>query len=84
MFTIIHAIIALLSVGYATYTYLRPTQTKLRINYGLVGATVVSGTYLTISMPSHLIEACALGLIYLGVVGVSISAAYLRLVRAQQ
>ncbi len=63
-----HVIIALASVIYATYTLCIPSKAKLHISYGLILLTLLSGSYLTILTPSHMIQACVSGLIYSGVV----------------
>lgn len=60
----LHIVIAMLSVLFTTYLYLRPTRLKLRVSYGLVSATLVSGTYLVLSMQAHMLQACITGLLY--------------------
>lgn len=61
-----HILIALASVGYTTFLYLKPTKGKLFTSYTLVGLTLTSGTYLVITNPAHLASACVTGLIYTG------------------
>ena len=65
---ITHIIIALSSVAYASYTLYVPSKSKLHISYGLISLTLVSGTYLTIITPSHMVQACTSGLAYSGAV----------------
>jgi len=60
---------------------MRPSTGKFGVAYGLVGATVVSGSYLVWAAPSHMIEACTMGLFYLGIVAIGIIAARVKLVR---
>jgi hypothetical protein len=54
---------------------------KLRVAYGLVGATLASGFYLVWSEPAHMIEACTVGLFYIGVVSLGIVAARSKLAK---
>lgn len=81
---LLHVLIALTSMITVSYAYLRPSAVKLRISYGLVTATVVSGTYLAISAPAHMIETCTVGLVYIAVVSVGIVAARGKLTRFEQ
>ncbi|HUS26351.1 MAG TPA: hypothetical protein VMY99_03320 [Nevskiaceae bacterium] len=68
MAIILHVAIALSSISYATVAFFQPSTVKLRISYGLVTATVASGTFLLVAAPSHMIESCTVGLLYLGIV----------------
>jgi hypothetical protein len=79
MFVLLHVTIALLSMFSATSTLIKPTRSKLRASYRLVGATFISGTYLVISTHSNLFSACEAGLVYLSVVSSGLFAANHRL-----
>jgi hypothetical protein len=83
MSLIIHVIIALSSIGLTTYAYLRPSSRVLRGAYGAIGLTIASGVYLVVVMPSHMLQACMSGLLYLGFVSIGIIAARSRLARRQ-
>ncbi|MET1032932.1 MAG: hypothetical protein ABWX94_00350 [Candidatus Saccharimonadales bacterium] len=72
MILLLHITIALISVAFTTYLFLRPSATKLYTSYGLMASTLVTGTYLIASTGGHLIEACAMGLIYTGAVSLGI------------
>lgn len=80
---ILHILIAFTSIGYAGYTFLRPTKLKFYSSYILVAGTLLSGTFLVVSNPSHLASACVTGLIYLGVVAFGLVNAYRKLVRLE-
>jgi hypothetical protein len=67
MIVLIHVLIAISSLVYTTYAFLSPSEAKLKISYGFVGATIGSGTLLVVSMPGHLLSACVTGLTYLGI-----------------
>ncbi len=82
MILLIHISIALASVAYATYAFFSPSKTKLRVSYGLVAATIITGTYLVAISPAHMIQACTSGLIYIGVVSVAIVSAQRKLADA--
>lgn len=68
MMLILHIAIALSSVLYTGLLYMRPTALKFKVSYALVGLTVGTGTWLTVANPSHLMQSCAAGLIYLAIV----------------
>lgn len=82
MITLLHVTIALTSLGLTTFTLFRPSGRLIQIGYGLVGLTIASGTYLVWLNPSHMIQACTSGLIYLGLATVGITVARQRLARA--
>lgn len=84
MVTLIHVLIALGSIGYTTHTFFKPSQTKLRVSYGFIAATLVSGTYLVLSTHAPLLQSCRTGLLYLGVVSAGIAAAHYRLAHATE
>jgi hypothetical protein len=66
----LHVIIALVSMAYATVLLVRPGKASFGAHYALIGATIATGTYLLISSPAHMIETCTMGLLYSGFVGV--------------
>ncbi len=66
MAVLFHVIIALGSIAMASYAFFVPSNNTLRVSYGLVAATIISGTYLVVSTRSHMIEACTVGLLYTG------------------
>jgi hypothetical protein len=72
MALIVHIFIALSSVIYAGVMSFLPSKTKLTITYGLVGLTLLSGTYLVILTPSRMVSACFSGLFYIALVTVGI------------
>lgn len=75
MLILVHVLIALASIAWITYLYLRPSARKFYPAYGLIAATLVSGAYLVISTGSPLLSSCATGLVYLGIVSVGVMAA---------
>lgn len=81
MIVLLHVLIALSSVAWTTYLYFAPTKGKFYAAYGLIGATLASGTYLVISTHSPLLSSCVTGLIYLGIVLTGVFAASRKLAR---
>ncbi len=75
MIVLLHVLIALSSVAYTTYLYFRPSKSKFYAAYGLIGATLASGTYLVVSTHSPLLSSCVTGLVYLGIVSFGVFAA---------
>jgi len=72
MIVFLHVLIALASIVAATAALIRPSTTKLRTSYVLVGLTLASGFYLVWSAPSHMLEACLSGVAYLSVVSLGL------------
>lgn len=79
MIILIHVIIALTSLAFSGLAYFMPSKLKLRVSYGLIAATLISGTYLVVTLNSPLLSACVSGLIYLTVVVTATVAAQRRL-----
>jgi hypothetical protein len=68
MLLITHIIIALASLVYAGFTFTSPGELKFKISFGLIAATLASGTVLVASTNSNFAAACGAGLLYLGFV----------------
>jgi len=68
MIILLHVLIALSSLVFTTYLYLKPSKTKFYASYTLIGATLASGTYLVISSSAPLLSSCTTGLTYLSIV----------------
>lgn len=79
MILLIHILIAMASIAFATYLFFAPSRAKLAMTYGLVASTVASGVYLIVSTPVHMTQTCVTGLVYLGAVAVVIGLAYRKL-----
>jgi hypothetical protein len=75
----LHVLIALGSLIYTTYLYLRPTTAMFKPAYALLAATLTSGTYLVWSSKAPLLQACTTGLLYLSIVTVGIALAHKKL-----
>ncbi len=80
MIVLLHVLIALSSMAWTTRLYFAPTKHKFYGAYGLIGATLASGTYLVISTHSPLLSSCVTGLVYLGAVSAGVFAAHKRLI----
>ena len=72
MILLAHVIIALTSVLFTAFVYISPSVTKLRASMVLLGLTVASGTYLVLSVGTHMMQACTTGLLYIGIVSYGI------------
>lgn len=81
MFLLLHIIIAISSLLFATYLVLAPSRAKLRVSGGLTAATVVSGTWLVLLTGTHLLRTCVTGLLYTGVMFYALAVARNKLVR---
>lgn len=79
MILLAHIAVALASLVWTTFLWMRPTKAKFIGSYVLLGATLASGTYLVISVKAHILQACATGLVYVGVVSFGIARAHNKL-----
>ncbi len=84
MIILIHVIIALTSIIIASIGFFNPSVKKLIVSYGFILATIASGTYLLVTIPSHILQSCLTGLFYLTVVSVATIATHFRLRHAEQ
>lgn len=83
MILITHILIALTSLGLATYVLFKPSKNTLYVTYALIASTLVTGTYLVISSSSHLVQSCLTGLVYIGVVSIGVVTAHVKLSRVK-
>ena len=81
MIILIHVIIAFTSIILASFAFFKPTMKKLFVSYGFILATVATGTYLLVTVPSHILQSCLSGLTYLTIVTIATIAAHVRLRR---
>jgi len=79
MIILIHVIFAITSIITASFTFFNPTIKKLIASYGLIVGTVGTGTYLLVTVPSHLLESCIMGIAYLTVIAFATVAAHTRM-----
>lgn len=84
MVLIIHIIVALASLLSSTISFIKPSKTKINVTYGLVGMTIVSGTYLVVSTHAPILPSCEAGLIYVGIALSGVLLARHRLARQVQ
>lgn len=70
-----HIIIALSSIAWATYVLLRPSFRKIYVSYGMIGATLATGTVLVVMSSRPILASCLTGLVYaVGMTCVTIAA----------
>jgi len=84
MIILLHVLIASTSLGYATYVFLSPSESKFKVAYTLVAGTFISGFYLVWSKQAHILSTCITGLCYLAAVTCLIAAAQYRLALAKR
>jgi hypothetical protein len=70
MIILLHIIVALLSIGMATFVAVRPTTRRLLANYALAVSTIGTGVFLVVNDNSQLVAACKAGLLYVIVAAV--------------
>ena len=64
---VLHILVALTGLVYSVYLFFRPTKTGVKIVYGLLALTIISGSYLIYTKPAHITQTCIEGLVYIGV-----------------
>lgn len=64
MLLVIHIVVALASIGFASVLLFAPTSTRLRISYSLIGLTFATGIGLVVVSPAHMLHACISGIVY--------------------
>lgn len=64
MILLTHIIIALASIGVASFTFFKPSVKRLAVSYGLIIATVASGTYLVLGAGADILHTCLSGLFF--------------------
>lgn len=78
MIIILHLLIAFTSIILATFALIKPSKFILKLSVGSVGLTLVSGVYLVMIAPAHMLQACMAGVVYLAVTGAAIIFANIR------
>ena len=68
MLLLIHVALALSSLAVATSALVAPSRFKIRTNYFLAAATLISGTFLVLQAHAPLVSACMSGLVYVSFV----------------
>lgn len=81
---ILHIIIAISTVGASGFSLIKPTSNKIRLSYLLTIMTFITGGYLVVVKPSHLVSSCITGLIFLGVVGTLLFMANKRFAKSEE
>ena len=79
MVLLVHLVLALTSVVWATVVLIAPSRFRLRISYALVALTLTSGTYLVVSTHAPMLQSCMSGLFYTGFVSLGLAAAHRKL-----
>lgn len=81
---LLHIIIALSTVGISGFALISPNSNKLRLSYLLTLLTFITGGYLVVLSPAHLVSSCISGLVFLGVVGTMLFAANKRFAHLEE
>lgn len=84
MILLLHISIALASLGFTVILFATPSRNKLYAQYGLIAATIASGTWLVISTHAAILQSCMTGLIYVSLVAAGTTAARRRLARQEE
>jgi hypothetical protein len=79
MLLITHIIVALLTVVLSSVLFFKPATKLFKSSVISASATLLSGIALTVVNPSHIIDACVIGVIYFSFVSYLILSAKKRL-----
>lgn len=63
---LIHVIIACSSLLCTTVLMFKPSKKAFYTTYGLVGGTLISGSFLILDKQAHLVPTCESGLVFIG------------------
>lgn len=66
MLIITHIIVALASLTFSLWLLAKPHQSLVKLNYGLIAATLISGSALVLVHPVGILHTCLVGLVYVG------------------
>ena len=64
MLLIIHITVALLGIGLSTLSAFKPSESRIKVSYSLVLATILSGTALILKEHLAILSVCLSGLLY--------------------
>jgi hypothetical protein len=81
MLVLMHIVIACSSLLTSTWLLIAPSKGRLYTTYGLVAATILSGSYLVWKLHAPILQTCVTGLFYLGLVTVGIIVGQRKLAR---
>jgi hypothetical protein len=84
MVVLLHVIIALTSIVVSSSLFFKPSARFMKLSIGLIVGTLASGSYLIATAPSHMVEVCTVGLVYLAIVVAATLAARVKLARIQE
>lgn len=69
MLLLSHILIAFAGLALGTYSYFKLSRQALRATYVLSAGTLTTGIWLLVREPSHIMSACAVGLLYFAILG---------------
>lgn len=83
MLLVVHILIALASIVWTSYVAVAPSRAKINGSWGMMAATLITGTALVASTGQHILQACVTGLLYAAVVTAGIFLAQRRFARQE-
>lgn len=63
----LHTVIALASLVISGWTFMRPSEGRVKVSYGFIGGTIVTGTLLVLTTQASILRACVTGLAFVSV-----------------
>ncbi len=68
MITVLHVILAVISLAVATYNLYRPASSRLKLSYVLAAATLSSGVMLIFINNASVLRTCITGLLFFALI----------------
>lgn len=84
MLLLLHVIIALSGLVFTAAAFFAPSRGKINAAFGLLAATIASGTALVVVLQASMLRACISGLLYTAVIFLGIFAAQRRLANLEK
>jgi hypothetical protein len=66
MLILVHVVSALTGIALTTVSYIWPSLSKIRLSFGFVLLTIVSGTIIIVKDHLNIMSVCLSGLFYIG------------------
>lgn len=80
MLLAVHILVAVAGLACSTAAVVTPSKRKINSTFGLIGLTLISGTFLVIQTHASILHSCIAGLAYSGIASAGALAASRKLV----
>lgn len=67
MILALHIAVAMAGILSSLIAFISPSKRKIQLSFIFSALTFASGTFLIINEPAHMVQACIMGIFYLGI-----------------